>query len=190
MVLQSSAQSDKNLKLKSECFSGHCNTGHRLFDAVGISSVRDGPDDSSIAVDLLDASFFVPEGTADASAADATAVHAAQLAKQSRHVALPSVLIAYHLPFPFQTSRDGASGNSTVTSSSSGHNVGASAGLTSVATSGHLQASSSSIADATASDSRAQVHSEQHTSSSGEDLAKPDVTNSVDGKTAMVKSPC
>ncbi|KAL0032512.1 hypothetical protein WJX77_004764 [Trebouxia sp. C0004] len=161
MVLQSSAQSDKNLKLKSECFSGHCNTGHRLFDAVGISSVRDGPDDSSIAVDLLDASFFVPEGTADASAADATA-----------------------------TSRDGASGNSTVTSSSSGHNVGASAGLTSVATSGHLQASSSSIADATASDSRAQVHSEQHTSSSGEDLAKPDVTNSVDGKTAMVKSPC
>jgi hypothetical protein len=48
-------------------------SGRRLFDAVGISSVRDGPDGSSIAVDLVDASSFVPEGTADASAADATA---------------------------------------------------------------------------------------------------------------------
>ncbi len=49
-------------------------SGRRLFDAVGISSVRNGPDDSSIAVDLVDASSFVPEGTADASAAGATAI--------------------------------------------------------------------------------------------------------------------
>lgn len=48
-------------------------SGRRLLDAVEISSVRDGPDDSSIAVDLADASSFVPEGTADASVADATA---------------------------------------------------------------------------------------------------------------------
>ena len=48
-------------------------SGRRLFDAVGISSIRDGPDDSSIAVDLVDASSFVPEGTADASAAGASA---------------------------------------------------------------------------------------------------------------------
>ncbi len=51
---------------------------------------------------------------------------------------------------------------------------------------GHLQASSSSIADGTASGSQAQVHSKQHTSSSGRDPAKADVTESVDGKTAMV----
>ena len=48
-------------------------SGRRLLDAVGISSVRDGLDDSSIAVDLVDASSFLPEGTADASAAGATA---------------------------------------------------------------------------------------------------------------------
>ncbi|DBA83231.1 TPA: mitochondrial translation [Trebouxia sp. C0005] len=134
-------------------------SGRRLLDAVEISSVRDGPDDSSIAVDLADASSFVPEGTADASVADATAT---------------------------QTSQDGAAGDATVTASSSGRNAGASTGLTSVATSGHLQASSSSIADGTASGSRAQVNSKQHISSSDGDPAKADVTNSVDGKTAVV----
>lgn len=51
---------------------------------------------------------------------------------------------------------------------------------------GHLQASSSSIADGTASGSRAQVNSKQHISSSDGDPAKADVTNSVDGKTAVV----
>lgn len=46
-----------------------------MLDAIGISSVRDGPDDSSIAVDVVDASSssFTPESTADASAAGATA---------------------------------------------------------------------------------------------------------------------
>jgi len=51
---------------------------------------------------------------------------------------------------------------------------------------GHSQASSSSIADGTASGSQAQVHSKQHTSSTGQDSAKADVTNSVDGKNAIV----
>ena len=54
------------------CDLAALHSGRRLLDAVSISSVRDGPDDSSIAVDLVDASSFVPEGTADASAADAT----------------------------------------------------------------------------------------------------------------------
>jgi len=53
---------------------------------------------------------------------------------------------------------------------------------------GHSQASSSSIAVGTASGSRAQVHSKQHTSSSGRAPAEADVTNSIDGKTAMVSS--
>lgn len=51
---------------------------------------------------------------------------------------------------------------------------------------GHSQALSSSIADGTASGSPAQVHSKQHTSSSGRDPAKADVTNSIDGDTAIV----
>lgn len=58
-------------------------SGRRLFDAVGVSSVRDGPDDSSIAVDLVDASSFVPKGTADASTAGATATQV-QLTKVVR----------------------------------------------------------------------------------------------------------
>ena len=51
-----------------------CCTGsrRRLLDAVGISNVREGPDHSNIAVNLVDVSSFVPEGNADASAAGAT----------------------------------------------------------------------------------------------------------------------
>lgn len=49
-------------------------SGRKLLDAVGISNVREGPDDSNIAVDLVDVGSFVPEGNADASAAGATAI--------------------------------------------------------------------------------------------------------------------
>ena len=47
-----------------------------LLDAITISSVRKGPDGSSIAADLVDSSDYVPHGTADAVAAGATASQA------------------------------------------------------------------------------------------------------------------